>query len=154
MLFESKTVDYHLCSSLKLNGELCGRLAGLQKELFWHWQNVATGENLQLLCSMVVKVEFSARFGKRFRAFCFINYQPKKPKPSLFVAIRQPHWSDSFSFLKNLLVRAIRIYTYVYVYVCIYNWVLSAYVSHLFFLHRGLCCGIFISFPIPYYFSL
>lgn len=34
MPFESKTFDYHLCSSLKLNEELCGRLAGLQNELF------------------------------------------------------------------------------------------------------------------------
>lgn len=34
MLFESKAFDYHLCSSLKLNGELCGRLAGLNSGLF------------------------------------------------------------------------------------------------------------------------
>lgn len=34
MLFESKTFDCHLCSSLKLNGELCGRLTDLHNGLF------------------------------------------------------------------------------------------------------------------------
>lgn len=92
LLFESKIFDCHLCSSLKLNWELCGRLAGLHNGLFWHWQSIAVGENLQLLCSMVVKVKFSVRLGRGFRAIC---YQfPKKLRPSLFIPRRQAHWSD------------------------------------------------------------
>ena len=69
---ESKTFDYHLCSSLKLNEELCGRLAGLQNAVLT-LANVTATENLQVLCSVVVKVEFSAGFGRDFRAFCFIK---------------------------------------------------------------------------------
>lgn len=97
MPFESKTFDYHLCFSLKLNEELCGRLAGLQNELFWHWQNVTATENLQVLCSVVVKVEFSARFG-RFQSFLLHQTISSLSSPNhlLSAPTRQPHWSDCF----------------------------------------------------------
>lgn len=98
-----KAFDYHLCSSLKLNGELCGRLAGLNSGLVWHWQSIATEENLQLFCSVVVKAEFNAKLGKGFRAFCCINYWfPKKPKPSLSIPRRWSRWSTSLRVCSGL----------------------------------------------------